>query len=92
MGLDGTEVKDETGKIISLKDICIQALLVNDSKEELSSTEKMKRFTLAQLIFKNTVADITAEDIVMLKNVIGKYMSTLVVGLTFPLIEPTEKK
>lgn len=90
-------------KLLSLKDIplkdgneeltlglvCINILLANlPSEKEIDGKEKFKRFKLAQKIDKaDNKITINAEEVVLLKNLIGKAYSPLVVGRAYQILE-----
>ena len=84
---NGEVLKDAaSGREMSLGDICVEALLAVDMKETLDGAEKVKRYNLASEIYKNKEG-LSAEEIVLLKGLIGKYYAPLVVGQAFPILD-----
>lgn len=83
MDLEGKPLKDGD-EIIKLKKICVNSLLANDDK--IDGTEKLKRFQLASKISKGTM-DISVEDITLIKSMVGKYFSTIIVGQVYEYFE-----
>lgn len=86
---NGEVLKDVTSsKELSLGDICIESLLAIDkTSNELDGVEKVKRYNLALEIHQGKKESLTAEEIVLLKDLIGKYFTTLVVGQALPMLD-----
>ena len=85
---NGDTLKDgESKKELSLRDVCVDSLLAVDKRETLDSEEKLKRYSLALGIFNGKKDSLSAEDIVLLKELIGKYYSTLIVGQALPMLD-----
>ena len=81
---DGTD-----GKIATLQTICVGALQAQFQDEQsLSGIEKFKRYNLALKIdgSKGEV-DITAEEIALIKELIGKGYTVAAVGQAYNLLE-----
>lgn len=76
-------------KDLVLSAICCSALLTPDPKEgEVSPEEKIKRFRLATKIYDGGLQDLSAEDVAMLKKLIGRAFPPLVVGRAFDILDP----
>ena len=80
----GKETKDVT---IILKAICTTALLALQEKENLSGEEKVKRYELAKRIFAGGEINLKTEQIVLLKDLIGKSFTPIIVGQAFRMLE-----
>jgi len=79
-------------KEITIKSICVNSLMVNDPKERINGEEKLKRYDLATKIFKSEgELELSAEEVVLIKKLVGDNMSTLVVGFVFRILEGEEK-
>lgn len=69
---------------------CIQALTSQMQGDDPSGPEKLARFTLAMRIAdaddKGEDAEITAEDAVMLKGIVGRLFVSTIVGRILPLL------
>jgi len=98
--LDGTDIisppeKDEKkGKPFLLKTACANALLgAYRGEENLSGADKTKRYHLATEIFKsNGAVDLSIDDIKLLKDLIAKMASPLIVGQAFDILDPPKKE
>jgi hypothetical protein len=83
--IKGEELKDKD-KSVYAKDIMVNALLVNDEKAE--GTDKMERFLLAKKVSQATnEISLKAEEIVLIKEMVGKVYSPLIVGQIYELLE-----
>ena len=83
--LDGNVVVDPNKKIITVASQCVLALCVN---EEIDGMEKMKRGELAEKIFKaKDELDLTIEEVALVKQLVGKYLSTVAVMQIWRLLE-----
>lgn len=86
---------DETGKDIieqrpiTLAGIAVNALLAQHEDERaLAGADKVKRYKLAQKIHDAAgEMDVTAEDVALLKTLIGKTYPPLLVGLAWQILE-----
>lgn len=84
---DGKTLTDEaTKQELSLGDVCISALLASDKSDVLDGKEKIVRYNLASEIHKGKES-LTAEEVVLLKDLIGKYFTTIIVGQALPLLD-----
>jgi len=86
--LDGKTIVEKDGAI-TLKSICINSLMANYQDEKnLSGEEKFKRYELAMKISENGKdVDLKAEDISLIKQLVGKAFTPLVVGQTYKMLE-----
>ena len=72
---------------MELKDICIPSLLaIYGDEPKLKAEVKVERFTLAQKIIKGGEIELTPEQIVMIKVVVGKKFGPLFVGQAYALL------
>lgn len=80
------EVLKDGDKDAKLKDLTIAALMFND--EKASGNEKFKRWNLAKKIYdaKDEI-DVPAEEIALIKDLIGKAFMTSVVGSVYSILE-----
>lgn len=101
LSLDGTPFRHcekdtpECKKPVTLAEVATGALLSPDfpGRPPTEGMEKAKRYDLALKIYKGGKADVSAEDIVLLKSVIGSNpnYSPAVVGRAYELMEPKGK-
>jgi len=85
---NGEVLKDtQSQKELALSDICIESLLSVDPKSPVEGVEKLKRYNLAMEIYQGKKESLSAEEVVLLKELIGKYYTTLVVGQAFPMLD-----
>jgi len=75
---------------ITLRDLCCAALTNATPGETLQGTEKMRRFTLAQRIYTDDVAELLADDIVLLKKIIDTLYNVVIVGAAWTALEEGE--
>ena len=84
---NGEVLKDATsGKEMSLGEVCIEALLAIDKNENIDGVERVRRYNLASEIYKNKDT-LAAEEVVLLKELIGKYYTPIIVGQAFPILD-----
>jgi hypothetical protein len=84
--LRGTPIRN--GEIdLVLSEVCITALLAPDQAEE-PAEDKVKRYKLAVKCSNGKDPDFSAEDIVLLKKLVGKIYAPLVVGKAFEILDP----
>jgi len=79
---------DEQGNVTeaTVRVVLVNAVLSPVQKE--SGMDKMKKYGLAQRIFRDDEIELSAEDIVLLKERIGELYAPLVVGQLFQMLEP----
>lgn len=78
---------------VTLSKICCEALMGNKPNEEISGDEKLSRYILAMKIRQaKGLCEVTADEIVKIKKLVGEFMKTLVVGAAFELLEGKGKK
>jgi hypothetical protein len=71
-----------------LQKIIVDALQANVKGEEsIAGTEKVKRFQLAVKVYSGDEVELSAEDIALIKDLIGKLYGPLVVGRSYELLE-----
>jgi hypothetical protein len=84
---DGKVMPNASGQPATLKGIAIDALMASyQGEDKLSGEEKMNRFLLAEKIHKGEF-DLTVEEIAMLKTLIGKAFTPIVVGQAWRILE-----
>ena len=88
--VDGTNLVDvDTKEVVKLKPVIVNALLgMFKDEEQLSGGEKLERWQLAIKI-NNADGDIelSAEEISLIKLLIGKMFTTIIVGQAFEMLE-----
>jgi len=78
---------------IKLSTICINALMSNKQNEDISGEEKVSRYILASKIKQSKgLCEVSSEEIVKIKQLIGTFMSTMIVGASFNLLEGKNKE
>ena len=82
-------VQIETGKNLTLRDICVNSLMETYPDEKnLSGMEKLRRGKLAEKIFAGTEStDLTPEEMVLTKKLIGLKYGPLFVMRSYELLE-----
>lgn len=86
--LDGNVIK-EKDKEVTLCTVALSALMMSyEDERQLTGKEKADRYQLAMKINKRPgEVDVTAEQLAMVKMVIGKAFGPLVVGQVYELLE-----
>lgn len=84
---DGKVIPNTSGQPATLQGVSLDALMASyQGEEKLSGEEKMKRFLLAEKIHKGEF-DLAAEEIALLKALIGKAFTPIVVGQAWRMLE-----
>jgi len=90
--LDGQVMKDNDGQgnaiDATVKMAIVNAILAPVQKE--SGVDKVKKFDLAQRIYKSDEVDLTAEEISLIKERVGESFPPIVVGQIWNLLEGKE--
>lgn len=88
VNFEGQQMKDETGKPVILCLVALNALLTPIPNETITGSEKAKRYALALKINERPgEVNVTAEELALLKEQIGKVYPPLVVGRAYDLLE-----
>ena len=89
--LYGEPMEDRSSKKpLTLSMICVEALLSTDPKENIDGAEKLRRFNLAKDIHEGKKDSLSAEEVVLLKELVAKFYPTLVVGQTLPMLDNSD--
>jgi len=97
LGVDGVEVlKGEKGMPLTLKDICIGALLTPNQQDaekvKWDKYEVFKKLRDAQKQDDKIIVEIRSEEITMLKVAVGKTQTPLIMGQCWEMLEGGESK
>lgn len=88
--LDGTSIV-ENGKEVTFAQIARSALMsMFEDEKSLGGEEKAKRFALAMKIEPKMI-ELTAEEVSLLKTLIGKAFGVIVVGQSYLFLEDDGK-
>lgn len=79
----------KTRRAITLGVVAMRAVMTPEPN--LAPEESLKRGQLALSIYKSTGAELTAEEIALIKRQLAKSYGPLVVARTFPLLDPAVK-
>lgn len=86
--MEGSVFKDEnSGNDLTLGMVCVQALLSNDKDENIDGVEKMRRYELAKQIYSGNIDEIKAEEVVLLKKLVGKFFAIVIAGQVLPMLD-----
>jgi len=85
--MDGKPVKDEDGKTMTIKTVCIRGL--NQLFREDSGETKFKKFMAATKVANGD--PLTAEEVSLAKEAIGKMFGPVVVGQAWQALDPGVK-
>lgn len=89
--LDGQPMQDNVdGKAVdaTVEQVIVNAVLAPVQKE--SGIEKVKKFNLAQRVYKSDEVELTAEEVSLIKACIGENFAPIVVGQVWNLLEGKE--
>lgn len=84
--LDGKPIEGE-GKSLTAKGVALNALLVSPSGDSSTGEQKAKRYDLALRINATPELEVSPEEIVQLKELIGKIYAPLVVGQIYKFLD-----
>lgn len=77
---------------LTLKDVCINAILLEGQDEIMEGKEKVRRYQLALKIKEGGVQNLSVEDLSLLKEKVGRMYTVLVAGQALPLLDGEEIK
>ena len=90
-GWDGRALMEQTdeGKRIplTLRSVCGNALCTPFADEKIGGEEKVRRFTLAQRIFREDTPDLTPEELVLCRKLIERAYGTNVCAPAWELLQ-----
>ena len=84
--MDGEPLKDGQEKL-TLKSVCVNALLATISGDTPSGEEKLTRYLLANQIYTDNEIELNSEDVSKIKKMVGMSFPTIVVGQAFQMLE-----
>lgn len=79
-------------EILTLGSVSIEALVLVQRDDRVNGGEKFKRYQIAQKIHGKDLIDLTLDEIVLIKDLIGKAYGPAVVGPAFNLLENPKKQ
>jgi hypothetical protein len=86
--LDGEEIKGEKGEAFTLRDALISALMASyEVEKDLPGKDKLERYNLALRVKRDEEINLTSEEIVLLKRLVGMAYGVLVVGQVYEELE-----
>jgi len=91
VGLDGKPLRTEEGPM-SLGDVAANALLSPHKDENPSGAEKVKRWSLAMRVHAAKDAELTADDIKLIKDLVAQAYAPLIVGQAWAILDPASVK
>jgi len=85
---------EKEGKPFLMRTVCINALLEpHQDDKNLTGEKKAERYHLAMEIYKTKgKIDLSIDDIKLLKDLIAKMPSPLIVGQAFDILDPPKKE
>ena len=91
--LDGKPMKGEKGEEVKLSLPSINSLLATPTNEILEPVEKIVRYGIAQKISRaKGPVELTIEEVAKIKELVGKYMPTVVMGSVYEILESSNGK
>ena len=90
INFDGNPIQNGDAGDFLLGAACCNALMGDyvQERDQLSSADKVKRYALSIRIFNEAEVDLEAEDVVLIKKLMGYGYVTAVVGAAFQLLDP----
>lgn len=90
--MQNNQIIDDTGEPVRLKNLCINVLTsLTEEDKNLTADKKFYRGKLAERIYNaEEDIDVRSEDIAMLKKLIAKAYSPLLVMKAFEILDPEE--
>lgn len=90
--LNGKAIEEKAGDVtrpLTLATVCVNALLMpHEDERNLSGKDKVSRYELAKKINgAEGEIDVKAEDITLLKNLLAKAYTPLIVGQAYAVLE-----
>ncbi len=91
LSFDGKPITDADKKPIKARDIISNAINTEDQEHRLTAEVKNKAFQIGLKIWKNDEADLTVDQMALIKERVGFYYSPLIYGRICELLgEKTE--
>lgn len=84
--LDGGPVVDASGPV-TVRSVAVNALLANYPDEHPTGEEKLRRYQIARAVHAGGKVELRVEDVALIKLLVGKAYSPLVVGPVFEALE-----
>jgi len=86
--LKGASIKNQMDpkKDLTLSDVCVQSLLASEDGDRDGKT-KLARYDLVLKIKDGGEVSLESSDITLIKDLVGKYFSVLVVGQAYKVLE-----
>jgi len=86
--LDGAEIKNEKDEAFTLRDALISALMATyEGEKDLPGKDKLERYNLAIRIKRDEEINLSSEEIVLLKRLVGMAYGVLIVGQVYEELE-----
>ena len=90
--IDNPESKLKEKAPLTMKILCTNSLLTPTQDERnIDGNEKAKRFELAMRIYTEKEVDLDIDELKLVKDLIGKVYSPLVVGQAYRILDPKAK-
>lgn len=75
-------------EILTLKKVCVQALLADFAQEQIPSDEKYEKYKVFEKFHNaNGKIELDAKEVVLVKKWVGKSWGTLVMGQAYDMLE-----
>lgn len=81
------ETPQKNSDDLTLKTVCINALLANIPNERIEGKEKLERYEFALKLKNGGTIEITVEQAAKLKDLVGKVYNTVISGQTWQMLE-----
>lgn len=78
-------IPGDDGASVVLADVCVNALMLPE--QGANGKQKYKQYELAKAISAKASVDVSAEDISIIKELVGKHYAPAVVGVVWDMLE-----
>lgn len=86
--IQGAPIVDETQKQMTAGGVMFSSLVASGHQDDkLDGSAKFKRYELAKTVYVGGEMNISTEEVILIKKVVGMYMPIQVVGAIYNFIE-----
>lgn len=90
VGLNGEPMKySGIDRVVILREIIISSLTKIDPREKISGEDKVRRAKLAERVYKNDVVNLNAEELSLIKLLIGETYDPVTVYRAWEILDPS---
>ncbi len=92
VNLENPESKLKKKEPFTMRIVCTNSLLTpTQDDKNIDGNEKARRFELAMRVYTEDEIDLNVDELKLIKDLIGRLYSPLVVGRAYQILDPKEK-